>query len=139
MPATKPRRSDTVGELKEIPADSIARNVGNPRLTFEERAIERLAASIEDIGLLVPITVYKSPKGAKKSYTLLDGERRFRAAKLVNMPNIPALVVPRPSKRDNAVRMFNIHMLREDWEEIETAWALEQIMMSRTQFSWTRN
>ena len=128
MPATKPRRSDTVGELKEIPADSIARNVGNPRLTFEERAIERLAASIEDIGLLVPITVYKSPKGAKKSYTLLDGERRFRAAKLVNMPNIPALVVPRPSKRDNAVRMFNIHMLREDWEEIETAWALEQIM-----------
>jgi ParB/RepB/Spo0J family partition protein len=128
MPATKPRDSDTVGELKEVSLDSIMRNEGNPRLTFEERAIERLAASIADIGLLVPITVYENPRSTPKTYTLLDGERRFRAAKLINKPSIPALVVPRPTQRDNAVRMFNIHMLREDWEEIETAWALEQIM-----------
>lgn len=128
MPATKPSDTDTVGELKEIPIDSIIRNDGNPRLTFEERAIERLAASIEEIGLLVPITVYENPASASKPYTLLDGERRFRAAKLINKLAIPALVVPRPSRKDNAIRMFNIHMLREDWEEIETAWALEQIM-----------
>jgi ParB/RepB/Spo0J family partition protein len=128
MPATKLHGSDTVGVLKEISLDSITRNEGNPRLTFEERAIERLAASIEDIGLLVPITVYQSPKSTKKPYTLLDGERRFRAAKLINKTKIPALIVPRPSQRENAVRMFNIHMLREDWEEIETAWALELIM-----------
>lgn len=130
MPATKPRDSETVGELKEIPLDSIERNDGNPRLTFDERAIERLAASIEEIGLLVPITVYENSKSTKKPYVLLDGERRFRAAKLINKPKIPALVVPRPSPRDNAVRMFNIHMLREDWEEIETAWALQHIMQT---------
>jgi ParB-like chromosome segregation protein Spo0J len=59
---------------------------------------------------------------------LLDGERRLRAAKQINRETIPALVVPRPSSKDNAVRMFNIHMLREDWREIETAWALEEIM-----------
>jgi ParB family transcriptional regulator, chromosome partitioning protein len=39
-----------------------------------------------------------------------------------------ALIVPAPSTKENAIRMFNIHMLREDWEEIETAWALEQII-----------
>lgn len=128
MPPTKPSGSDTVGTLKEIPLDSITRNENNPRLTFEQRAIDRLAASIEEIGLLVPITVYHNPRNAKTPYILLDGERRFRAAKLINKPTIPALVVPRPSAKDNAVRMFNIHMLREDWEEIETAWALQQIM-----------
>ncbi len=128
MPATKHTDAETVGNLQEIPLDQITRNEDNPRLTFEERAIERLASSIEEIGLLVPITVYHQPKNAKTPYTLLDGERRFRAAKLINKPTIPALVVPRPSRKDNAVRMFNIHMLREDWEEIETAWALEQIM-----------
>jgi len=128
MQATKHSDAETVGKLQEIPLDLITRNEDNPRLTFEERAIERLAASIEEIGLLVPITVYHNPRNTKTPYTLLDGERRFRAAKRINKPTIPALVVPRPSRKDNAVRMFNIHMLREDWEEIETAWALEQIM-----------
>jgi len=128
MAGTKSSTKDTVGELKDIPIDLIAPNESNPRQTFDERAIERLAASIEEVGLLVPITVYENTRTAKTSYTLLDGERRFRAAKLVNRPTIPALVVPKPNPRDNAVRMFNIHMLREDWEEIETAWALEHIM-----------
>lgn len=126
MPPTKPSKADAVGRLKEIETDSITANHNNPRRTFESRAIERLAASIEEIGLQVPITVYSNPKGG--GYVLLDGERRFRAAKLINKPTIPALVVPRPSAKENAVRMFNIHMLREDWEEIETAWALEHIM-----------
>ena len=128
MPTAKHSDSETVGKLQEIPVDSITRNENNPRLTFDERAIERLATSIEEIGLQVPITVYHNPKNSRTPYVLLDGERRFRAAKLINKRTIPALVVPRPSRRDNAVRMFNIHMLREDWEEIETAWALEQIM-----------
>jgi ParB/RepB/Spo0J family partition protein len=128
MQATKHTDAETVGQLQEIPLDSITRNENNPRLTFEQRAIDRLASSIDEVGLLVPITVYHNPKNSKTPYVLLDGERRFKAAKSINKPTISAMVVPRPSKKDNAVRMFNIHMLREDWEEIETAWALEQIM-----------
>lgn len=128
MRATKPQDSDTVGVLKDIELDSITPNAGNPRKTFEQGPIERLAASISEVGLLVPITVYENGRSTSKPYTLLDGERRYRAAKLINKAKIPALVVPKPNNRDNAVRMFNIHMLREDWEEIETAWALERIM-----------
>lgn len=116
-----------LGKLKEVPVDRIRANPRNPRQTFDPRTIERLAASIEEIGLQVPVTVYPDPDRAD-GYVLLDGERRFRATKLINRSLIPALVVKAPDASDNAVRMFNIHMLREDWREIETAWALEQIM-----------
>jgi ParB family chromosome partitioning protein len=116
------------GRLKSIKVDDITRNEKNPRQTFDPARIEQLAASMQEIGLQVPITVYENPRSAKFPYVLLDGERRFRAAKLNNWENIPALVVPAPTAKQNAVRMFNIHMLRDDWEEIETAWALEQII-----------
>jgi ParB/RepB/Spo0J family partition protein len=116
-----------LGNLKEVPINLIRANPRNPRQTFDPRTIERLAASIEEIGLQVPVTVYPDPERAG-GYILLDGERRFRATKLINRPLIPALVVKAPDASENAVRMFNIHMLREDWREIETAWALEQIM-----------
>ena len=116
------------GKLKAIRVDEIARNERNPRQTFDPAKVEQLAASLKEIGLQVPITVHENTKRARVPYVLLDGERRFRAAKLNNWETIPALVVPAPSAKENAVRMFNIHMLREDWEEIETAWALEQII-----------
>ena len=102
-------------------------NPRNPRQTFDPRTIERLAASIEEIGLQVPITVYPDVERSS-GFILLDGERRFRAAKLINKQIIPALIVKAPDPNENAVRMFNIHMLREEWREIETTWALEQIM-----------
>jgi ParB/RepB/Spo0J family partition protein len=120
--------SAPAGSLELVEVASISRNPRNPRQTFEPGKIEQLAASIEKIGLQVPITVYNDPDIAGK-FILLDGERRFRAAQLINLKNIAALVVDTPSENDNAVRMFNIHMLREEWREIETAWALEQIML----------
>lgn len=120
--------SAPVGVLKQIRVDDITRNERNPRQTFDPVKIEQLAASLQEIGLQVPITVYENSRKARFPYVLLDGERRFRAAKLNNWQTIPALVVPAPSGKENAIRMFNIHMLRQDWVEIETAWALEQII-----------
>lgn len=119
---------DVLGELEEIAVEQIVRNERNPRQTFRQETIERLATSISEVGLLVPITVYHDPKRKKTPYVLLDGECRLRAFRLSNREKIQALIVPKPSAKENAVRMFNIHMLREDWKEIETAWALQQIM-----------
>lgn len=116
-----------VGSLSEVPVDKISRNKRNPRQTFDPKTIERLATSLGEIGLQVPITVYR-PGNTGDDFVLLDGERRFRAAKHLNWKTIPALIVNEPSANENAIRMFNIHMLREEWEEIETAWALEQII-----------
>jgi ParB/RepB/Spo0J family partition protein len=116
-----------VGKLQEIEVAKITANPRNPRQTFKPKTIERLASSIEEIGLQVPITVYPDAERPGR-FVLLDGERRFRAAKLINKRIVPAFVVNAPEANENAVRMFNIHMLREEWREIETAWALEQIM-----------
>jgi ParB family chromosome partitioning protein len=121
-------KSAPVGRLQEIPISDISPNPRNPRQTFNATRLERLATSIEDIGLQVPITVYANPVKGGSKYILLDGERRFRAALLINQPTIQSLIVSTPTASENAVRMFNIHMLRDDWVEIETAWALEQIM-----------
>jgi ParB family chromosome partitioning protein len=129
MPAGNKELSEAPsGQLSSIRVDKIAPNTRNPRQTFDSARIEQLATSMQEIGLQVPITVYENSRSTRFPYVLLDGERRFRAAKLNNWEHVQALVVPAPSSKDNAVRMFNIHMLREDWEEIETAWALEQII-----------
>lgn len=124
-PAAHPR------ELITVDPGSIRPNPENPRLYFIQESIERLAASIREQGVLVPITVYEDPAtdedGRETQYVLLDGERRWRAATLINH-SLPALVIGRPQGVQNTLTMFNIHMQREEWSEIVTAWALEVVM-----------
>jgi len=120
-----------VGDLTPIliSPDSVRPNPRNPRQNFPRPSLERLQNSIAEIGVLVPLTVYHDPEPKSRTeYVLLDGERRWRASKEINYPKIPAWVIPKPDGADNAIRMFNIHMLREDWDELSTARALEQIM-----------
>jgi ParB family transcriptional regulator, chromosome partitioning protein len=108
-----------------ISPDDIEANDENPRLLFKDHTIESLADSIQKIGLLQPVTVYR--RAASTKYTLLDGERRLKASRLINLVKIPAWVIEEPSGVDNTLRMLNIHMLREEWPEISTAWALEKV------------
>jgi ParB/RepB/Spo0J family partition protein len=96
-------------------------------LIFNDETIERLADSIKQQGVLVPLTVYEHKEGSS-THVLLDGERRLRAAKLINLPKVPVWVIPEPTGTENTVRMFNIHMLREEWEELPVAWALERLI-----------
>jgi adenine-specific DNA-methyltransferase len=79
------------GRLKLIRVDEVTRNERNPRQTFDPARIEQLAASLQEIGLQVPIRVYENPKSKRFPYVLLDGERRFRAAKLNNWETIHGL------------------------------------------------
>ena len=117
--------------LISLDPQRIRPNPVNPRLFFKQDSIERLAASISRKGVLVPITVYEDPlvddEGNETSHVLLDGERRWRAAGLINHP-LPALVIAKPQGVENTLTMFNIHMQREEWSEIATAWALESVM-----------
>ncbi len=100
----------------------------NPRMFFDQPSIETLGESIEEIGVLVPITVYEDPDPELgTTHVLLDGERRLRASQHINYSLIPAWVIPTPDGVENVLRMFNIHMLRKDWDEIATAWALEKL------------
>lgn len=78
----------TTGTLRQISPDDIDRNPDNPRLIFRQQEMESLLVSIDRHGIQVPIAVYREGK----TYRLIDGERRWRCAKKLNLKTIPALV-----------------------------------------------
>jgi len=112
-------------ELLHIPVDKISRNPENPRLIFNQERLDVLAESISQVGILVPVIVFQEDDG---SYILLDGERRWQCAKRLNIKEVPANIISKPSKIENILRMFNIHNVREDWELMPTALKLGQVM-----------
>src|SRR4030095_16843496 len=77
--------------LLEIPVEAVAPNPRQPRTTFEDEALEALALSIREVGVLQPIVVRKVGNG----FELIAGERRLRAAKLAGRAAPPpALAAP---------------------------------------------
>lgn len=112
-----------VTPLQQIEPDQIKPNSENPRLFFREQEMVQLMESIREVGIKVPISVFE--KGSR--FVLIDGERRWRCAKRLNLSEVPAIVQAEPSRFDNLLMMFNIHNVREDWELIATATKLGDI------------
>jgi len=127
---------DTEGKdqrtLQQIPVLDISPNPHNPRLIFDQEELEELKGSIKKVGILVPLTVYRNVKSFPDTpYVLLDGERRWRCAKELELPTIPANVIDEPKDvTQNILFMFNIHHYRRDWELFPTALKLEKLMES---------
>jgi ParB family transcriptional regulator, chromosome partitioning protein len=112
--------------LRDIEIEKIDRNEANPRLHFPEDELDRLAQSISKEGILVPVVVYED---GDDHFRLVDGERRWLCAQQLGLPTVPAVVIEAsPDARVNLVRMFNIHMVREPWKDMPTAWALEKLI-----------
>ena len=109
--------------LLEIPVEAVAPNPRQPRTTFEDDALEALAMSIREVGVLQPIVVRK----AGNSFELIAGERRLRAAKLAGLATVPAVI--RESDDAESLRealIENIH--REDLNPIELAEAFRELL-----------
>jgi len=106
-------------EPKFAPTKSLEPNPYNPRRLFDKEPMDVLRASIKKVGILVPLTVYWSPKN--KKHIILDGQRRWMCAEELEMREVPVNVVAEPSTVQNIVTMFQIHKLREDWELMPTA------------------
>lgn len=114
-------------EQRNIAPERIEKNPENPRLVFDQVEMDRLASSIQEKGILVPLIVF--PKtGAPGNYVLLDGERRWRCALKLNLAAVPCYVIAPPSQIENILRMFNIHNVREEWELMPTALKLGRLM-----------
>ncbi len=115
--------------LKEIDISDINPNEDNPRgidIQTQDTKLSYLKDSIQHFGVMVPVVV--TPKGGK--YLLIDGERRFYAAKAVGLRKLPAFIVSdrdggQLSPRDVLLRMFQIHHLREQWGPVQQCAALE--------------
>ena len=103
---------DARNKLKEIPLDQIDPNPENPRMYFRQEELDNLLVSIKKYGIQVPISVYQDGD----RFIIIDGERRWRTSKKLNLKTIPAIVQSKPSDLGNLLMMFNIHSLREQWD-----------------------
>lgn len=118
-----------MSELRQIKLDQIVADPEQPRKAFEQDAMEELAVSIREHGVLQPIIVMPYEGG----YQIVAGERRFRAAKLAGLDKIPALV--RTLSNQNKLELSLIENLqRKDLNVMETATAYLKL---RDQFNMT--
>jgi ParB family transcriptional regulator, chromosome partitioning protein len=116
-----------VGQLRMIAVTRIAPNGRQPRQDFDEEALEQLAASIREVGLLQPIVVRAVGNSDGGDYELIMGERRWRAAQLAELAEIPAIV--RETADDAMLRdalLENLH--REQLHALEEAAAYTQLL-----------
>lgn len=118
------------GKLMRLLPHQIKRSPHNPRHLFDPAEMDALKNSIRDKGVLVPLTVYQT-KG-QSTFTILDGERRFRCVLQLNSEghrlDLPANVVEPPTKIAGLLYMFSIHNYREAWELMPTALGLKVVM-----------
>lgn len=110
--------------INEIPLSKIYANPDQPRHTFDEEALNELAQSIREHGVISPITLRKDNAN---SYMIIAGERRFRAAKLAGLDTIPAYI--RTAKDEQVMEWALIENIqREDLDAIEIALAYQRLM-----------
>jgi len=120
-----------IAKVQDVRVSEIGPNPHNPRRLFDEEPLRILKESVEKLGILVPVTLYKAPKEHTtkgERYILLDGERRWKCAKELDMSTVPAIVVERPSDTQNILTMFHIHNVREGWQLMPTALKLKVLM-----------
>jgi ParB family transcriptional regulator, chromosome partitioning protein len=111
---------DGAAELRELHVDLVAPNPDQPRKRFDEEALQALADSVKERGVLQPVLVRPRPGG---SYELVAGERRWRAARLAGLETLPALVQQRDDARSLEDALIE-NMAREDLNPIEAARAV---------------
>ncbi len=116
----------TVGSssINEVPIDQIHPNPNQPRQEFEAEALEELAASIRQLGIIQPITLRKISEG---NYQIISGERRYRASKMIGLEQIPAYI--KTTEDDQVMEMALIENIqREDLNAIEIALAYQKLL-----------
>ena len=111
-------------DIKMIPIDEIRSNPYQPRIHFDEEALEELAESIKLHGVFEPIIVKKSIKG----YELIAGERRTKASKLAGLDKIPAIVKDFDDQAMMEIALIE-NIQREDLSPIEEAKAYKNYML----------
>ena len=110
--------------ISEIALSKIYANPDQPRHTFDEEALNELAQSISEHGVISPITLRKDTNG---QYMIIAGERRFRAAKIAGLTSIPAYI--RTAKDEQVMEWALIENIqREDLDAIEIALAYQRLM-----------
>ena len=110
--------------ISEIPLHEIVANPNPPRRPFDEEALQELADSIREHGVISPITLKQNEDG---TYMIIAGERRYRAAKMAGLYDLPAYV--RTAKDEQVMEWALIENIqRENLDAIEIALAYQRLM-----------
>ncbi len=112
--------------LKKIRINQIVRNPNQPRKCFDADAIQQLAQSIRQYGVLNPLTVRRIETGG---YELIAGERRLRAAKQAGLQEVPCIVMSANEQESSAIALVE-NLQRRDLDFFEEAWGFKRLIES---------
>lgn len=116
-------QTEGTSNLNEISINLIEPNPNQPRREFDEEAMNELANSIREVGIITPITLRQMPDG---KYQIIAGERRWRASQIAGLASIPAYI--RTVEDDNVMEMALVENIqREDLNAIEIALAYQHM------------
>ena len=119
-------RTQGSSTINEIAIDRIEANPNQPRREFDDEALQDLANSIKEIGIIQPITLRQI---ADNRFQIIAGERRWRASQLAGLKALPAYI--RTIKDENVMEMALVENIqREDLNAIEIALAYEHLLES---------
>ena len=117
-------KTEGSSSINEIELSKISVNPSQPRREFDQTALEELADSIKEIGIIQPITLRMI---SKDSYQIIAGERRYRATQLAGLPTITAYI--RTADDENVMEMALIENIqREDLNSLEIALAYQHLI-----------
>lgn len=117
-------RTQGTSTINEIPLDQIEPNPNQPRHDFDADALQELANSIREIGIIQPITLRQT---ADNRFQIIAGERRWRASQMAGLTAVPAYI--RTIKDESVMEMALVENIqREDLNAIEIALAYEHLL-----------
>lgn len=112
------------GDIVRIPVDMVEPNPYQPRMSFDDEALNELADSIRTLGLIQPITVRRK---SDDRFQIISGERRFRACRLCNMDMIPAYVMEADDQGMLEMAIVE-NIQRENLDPIEVAMSYQRLI-----------
>ena len=110
-------------KITELPISMVDPKSDQPRKSFDKESLEELAKSIEENGLLQPILVREYGNGR---YQIIAGERRFRASKIADLSEIPAIILDRDDRKVAEISLIE-NIQRENLNPIEEAMAFKAL------------
>ncbi len=122
--STTEQPKQATADVLRIPVDMIEPNPYQPRMSFDQEALEELADSIRTLGLIQPITVRRKDAS---TYQIISGERRFRACRMAGMDMIPAYI--RDANDQGMLEMAIVENIqRENLDPIEVAMSYQRLI-----------
>ena len=113
-----------MSRMAEIAVDQIVPNPTQPRTQFDEEALDELADSIRQLGVIQPVTVRRNGDG---NYILISGERRWRAAKRADLKTLPAYIREVDDENLHAMALVE-NIQRQDLNAIEIALGMQRLI-----------